>query len=104
MTTSRIGRWAALLALGALLAACGDDAGKTSVITVTVTDPIDTTSKVLNDDNFADYKAKIGPQDFDHAWQQIDWLTSYRTGLEVASRQKKPILLWVMNGHPLGCT
>jgi hypothetical protein len=49
-------------------------------------------------------RADIGPQESDAAWQRIDWMPSYREGLEAAAQEQKPILLWVMNGHPLGCT
>ena len=58
----------------------------------------------LTAETYAQYKAEIGPQAADAAWQRIDWLPSYREGLEAGSKQQKPILLWVMNGHPLGCT
>ena len=117
MTTSRISWWVAVLVLGALFGACGEEQGQpsTGVVVVldastevTVVDPADdpflAASRVLNDDNYAEYKAKIGPQPFDAAWQKIQWQPSYGSGLEAASLAKKPILLWVMNGHPLGCT
>ena len=54
--------------------------------------------------SYAGYRADFGPQESDAAWQRIDWLPSYREGLETAAKAQKPILLWVMNGHPLGCT
>lgn len=38
------------------------------------------------------------------AWEQIPWRPSFLTGLREAAAAEKPVLLWVMNGHPLGCT
>jgi len=38
------------------------------------------------------------------AWEKIQWHPSFLTGLREAARLEKPLLLWVMNGHPLGCT
>ncbi len=38
------------------------------------------------------------------SWRDLPWLTSYHEGLVAAARGDKPLLLWVMNGHPLGCT
>lgn len=38
------------------------------------------------------------------AWRKIAWRTTLGEAIVEASRDKKPILLWAMNGHPLGCT
>lgn len=38
------------------------------------------------------------------AWQQIPWLEAFGPGIVAAHIEQKPLLLWVMNGHPLGCT
>ena len=38
------------------------------------------------------------------AWQQVPWETTFHAGAEAAAQAKKPLLLWLMNGHPLGCT
>ena len=37
-------------------------------------------------------------------WQKIAWETSLWGGVVEAHAQEKPILLWTMNGHPLGLT
>lgn len=94
MATNRLGRWGGVLVLAAVVVGCGDKPERNGTPDFSG----------LTMESFEEYKAKIGPQDFDKAWQQIDWITSYRTGLEAASLAQKPILLWVMNGHPLGCT
>ncbi len=37
-------------------------------------------------------------------WESIPWLPTFSQGILVAGEKQKPLLLWVMNGHPLGCT
>ena len=46
----------------------------------------------------------IKPTKKEIAWAQIPWLTTFYDGLVESDRTQKPLLLWVMNGHPLGCT
>ena len=46
----------------------------------------------------------IKPTRKEIAWAQIPWLTTFYDGLVESDRTQKPLLLWVMNGHPLGCT
>ena len=37
-------------------------------------------------------------------WRTIPWRSTLREGLADASAARKPLLLWAMNGHPLGTT
>jgi hypothetical protein len=37
-------------------------------------------------------------------WETIPWRIDLLESRTEAFRQKKPIFLWAMNGHPLGCT
>lgn len=37
-------------------------------------------------------------------WRKIPWVIDLMEARTLAYQQKKPILLWAMNGHPLGCT
>ena len=37
------------------------------------------------------------------AWLEIDWKTDLWEAREEAARTGKPIYLWEMDGHPLGC-
>ncbi len=47
----------------------------------------------------------LRPSAEDAAWMEaIPWLPSFAEGIEKANEAAKPLLLWVMNGHPLGCT
>ena len=47
---------------------------------------------------------RIKPTGAEQGWHSIGWLASLWDGVEEAHRARKPILLWAMNGHPLGCT
>ena len=40
----------------------------------------------------------------EEAWLTIPWHATLHEGLRAAGQQQKPLLLWLMNGHPLGCT
>ncbi|MBI3817102.1 MAG: hypothetical protein HY286_00300 [Planctomycetes bacterium] len=57
----------------------------------------------------------LGPQEFkklfdkiipkaQERWQKIPWRIDLLEAREVSYQSKKPIFLWAMNGHPLGCT
>jgi hypothetical protein len=59
---------------------------------------------VLNDDHFAAWRQHILPSESELRWRKIAWLPTFSDGLVAADAQQMPLLLWVMNGHPLGCT
>ena len=48
--------------------------------------------------------AEIMPLPEELAWQEIPWRPTFWGAVLEAQAQDKPILLWAMNGHPLGCT
>jgi len=37
-------------------------------------------------------------------WEEIGWIPTFAGGVRAAEARQRPLLLWVMNGHPLGCT
>ncbi|MSR46215.1 MAG: hypothetical protein EXS13_03975 [Planctomycetes bacterium] len=39
----------------------------------------------------------------DEPWQTIPWQVDLLAAREEAIRTKRPLFLWAMNGHPLGC-
>ena len=45
----------------------------------------------------------IKPRAVEEKWAQIPWLASLWEARQRAAREGKPILLWEMDGHPLGC-
>jgi hypothetical protein len=41
---------------------------------------------------------------FDEPWRTIPWKISLLEAQKLAAEEKKPIYIWAMDGHPLGCT
>ncbi len=37
-------------------------------------------------------------------WTDIPWIGELWEGRQKAAREEKPLFIWAMNGHPLGCT
>ena len=51
------------------------------------------------------WRSWLLPSEADSAWMEaIPWLPSFAEGIRKSNEKAKPLLLWVMNGHPLGCT
>ena len=88
----------ALIALAAGCAAYDALGQETSSGTKPVARP------VFDNRNSVDWHEHISSPDTELAWEQIPWRPSFLTGLREAAAAEKPVLLWVMNGHPLGCT
>jgi hypothetical protein len=59
---------------------------------------------LLRAENFAKLQALIKPQPEEEKWLQIPWSASLSAARKRAAAEGKPILLWEMDGHPLGCT
>ena len=55
-------------------------------------------------DSFRELHTLIKPKASEEAWTRIPWMTSLWEARQKAAAQGKPILLWEMDGHPLGCT
>ncbi len=45
----------------------------------------------------------IRPCEDEDAFDKIAWLTTIHDARVKAAKEGKPILLWEMDGHPLGC-
>ena len=58
----------------------------------------------ISADQFAAQHALVKPAPDEETWEQIPWLTSLGQARSRAAAQGKPILLWEMDGHPLGST
>ena len=52
---------------------------------------------------FGQLHSLIKPRAVEEKWSQIPWLASLWEARQLAAREGKPILLWEMDGHPLGC-
>jgi hypothetical protein len=57
----------------------------------------------LTFDEFKALHAQLQPAK-DEAWRTIPWKVSLIEAQAAAAREKKPIFIWAMDGHPLGCT
>ncbi len=40
----------------------------------------------------------------DEPWRTIPWKISLLDAQHAAAKSQKPIFIWAMDGHPLGCT
>ena len=58
----------------------------------------------LNEMSYDMWQEFIKPTRDELAWAEIPWRSTFYDGLVESDREQKPLLLWVMNGHPLGCT
>ncbi|MBI5431250.1 MAG: hypothetical protein HZA52_00280 [Planctomycetes bacterium] len=58
----------------------------------------------VDDKPLAEWRARIAPAESERAWSSIGWRANFWAAVEEANAAEKPILLWAMNGHPLGCT
>jgi hypothetical protein len=43
-------------------------------------------------------------QPADEPWRTIPWKIALLDAQRTAAKSKKPIFIWAMDGHPLGCT
>lgn len=48
--------------------------------------------------------AKLLPSSREQAYREIPWKTDLLAARAEAAKSGKPLFLWVMDGHPLGCT
>lgn len=57
----------------------------------------------LTEASFGDLRARIVPAAIE-PWQTIPWRIELLAAREESLATGKPLFLWSMNGHPLGCT
>ena len=75
-------------------------------IILAVTASVVTTSAVaqeLTEAEFQELHAELQP-DNSALWRTIPWKISVLSAQQIASDEQKPIFIWAMDGHPLGCT
>ena len=48
--------------------------------------------------------AVISPSEDELAWMKIPWMSDLWEARKKATEEGKPLFLWEMDGHPLGCT
>ena len=57
----------------------------------------------LTDAETAAVLRTVRPAEGEVLYAQVPWLTSLWEARKKAAAEGKPILLWEMDGHPLGC-
>lgn len=57
----------------------------------------------LDQSDFETLHESLKP-DTSESWRQIPWRISLLEGQRVAAKEGKPLFIWAMDGHPLGCT
>ncbi len=66
--------------------------------------PTVTEDEAISASNFEQWRDHIRAKTSELDWSELQWLPSFHEGLTKAAAENKPLLLWAMNGHPLGCT
>lgn len=61
-------------------------------------------SQVPDAKNYLAWLRFIQPDAKEQAYKEIDWRNKFWPAVQEAKELGRPILLWTMNGHPLGCT
>lgn len=57
----------------------------------------------LDDARFRELHAQL-TQSEKERWQTVPWQIDLIAAQHLAAEAKKPLFLWAMDGHPLGCT
>ncbi|HZH98456.1 MAG TPA: hypothetical protein VEX38_05750 [Fimbriimonadaceae bacterium] len=65
---------------------------------------LQTVHPVLDESSFPKWRDYLAPKTEETRFGQIQWRPDFWSAVQEASQKDKPILLWTMNGHPLGCT
>ena len=99
--------WATLLALGASACVSSDAARSAAEVRAAAeaaSEEHAALRSLLEVHGSEAWAAYLRPAPGEAAWREIPWRTSFRDGLRDAADEGKPLLLWGMNGHPLGAT
>jgi len=61
-------------------------------------------AQTLDGRTLEEWRDLILPRAEELSWEAIGWRPTFWAALGEAQERDRPILLWAMNGHPLGCT
>ena len=61
-------------------------------------------SAEITSDQFLHLTKLCSPAERASGWHELDWEIDLWKARQRAAREGKPIFLWEMDGHPLGCT
>lgn len=57
----------------------------------------------LTEERFRELHRELQPTGLE-TWRSIPWMTTVLSAQRAAALEDKPIFIWSMDGHPLGCT
>lgn len=58
----------------------------------------------LNDKTYKYWVDFVRPNREELKWKDVGWRTDLWEAVQEAKQLERPIFLWTMNGHPMGCT
>jgi hypothetical protein len=58
----------------------------------------------LSPEKFSQLHAAMAPSGPAERWAEIPWQTDLCAARQLSAREHKPLFMWIMDGHPLGCT
>lgn len=58
----------------------------------------------LDEKSYKHWLEIILPSSEESRWKRLGWRSELWASVQEAKALQRPILLWAMNGHPLGCT
>jgi hypothetical protein len=54
--------------------------------------------------DYRQWQQTIEPDAIELGYEALPWRNRFWPAIEEARKLGRPVLLWTMNGHPLGCT
>ena len=57
----------------------------------------------LSPETFSDLFEHCRPRPREEQWMDVMWIPALWEARQAAASKQKPLFLWAMNGHPLGC-
>lgn len=73
------------------------------ILGLVAADPARSQAEELDEDRFRELHAQL-QTDGKAPWRTIPWKIGLLDAQQTAAREGKPIFIWAMDGHPLGCT
>ena len=61
-------------------------------------------AQIPGTENFEQLAELIRPSNDELKFEEIGWRNQFWPAVLEARKLGRPVLLWTMNGHPLGCT
>jgi hypothetical protein len=96
--------WAALLITAAVLSSAAVVGAQTPPCKLGDVPVPGLATKTLTVAQFQALHAAVAPAGDAERWAEIPWEADLAAARQRAAREHKPLVLWLMDGHPLGCT